>query len=68
MRHVVKPSPRNLHSPPAEEKKLGFPFFEDGTSAIQGEGTMSPFSDLREWEERGVTTPNGVTVGEGGFV
>jgi hypothetical protein len=26
-------------------------------SAIQGEGATSPFSDLREWEERGVTTP-----------
>jgi hypothetical protein len=53
----VKPSPRILHSSPAEEKKLGFPFFENGPSAIQGKGATSPFSDLREWEERGVTTP-----------
>jgi hypothetical protein len=57
-RHVVKPSPRILHSSPAEEKKLGFPFSENGPSGIQGEGATSPFSDLREWEERGVTTPN----------
>jgi hypothetical protein len=41
------------------EKKLGFPFSENGPSAIQGEGATSSFSDLREWEERGVTTPNG---------
>jgi hypothetical protein len=46
------------HSSPAEEKKLGFPFSENGPSAIQGEFATSPFSDLREWEERGVTTPN----------
>jgi hypothetical protein len=57
-RHAVKTSPRILHSSPAEEKKLGFPFPENGPSAIQGEGAMSSFSDLREWEERGVTTPN----------
>jgi hypothetical protein len=53
----VKPSPRMLHSSPVEEKKLGFPFSENGPSAIQGEGATSPFSDLREWEEGGVTTP-----------
>ena len=41
-----------------EEKKLGFPFSENGPSAIQGEGATSTFSDLREWEERGVTTPS----------
>jgi hypothetical protein len=57
-RLAVKPSPRILHSSPAEEKKLGFPFSKNGPSTIQGEGAMSPFSDLREWEERGVTTPN----------
>jgi hypothetical protein len=55
---VVKPSPRILHSSPVEAKKLGFPFSENEPSAIQGEGATSPFSDLREWEERGVTTPN----------
>ena len=27
------------------------------TLAIQGEGATSTFSDLREWEERGMTTP-----------
>jgi hypothetical protein len=56
-RPAVKPSPRILHSSPTEEKKLGFSFSENGPSAIQGEGATSPFSDLREWEERGVTTP-----------
>ena len=56
-RHAVKPSPRILHSSPEEEKKLGFSFSENGPSTIQGEGATSPFSDLREWEERGVTTP-----------
>jgi hypothetical protein len=56
-RHAVKTSMRMLHSSPAEEKKLGFPFSENGPSAIQGEGATSPFSDLREWEEIGVTTP-----------
>jgi hypothetical protein len=59
MRHAVKPSLRILHSSPAEEKKLGFPFSENEPSAILGEGATSPLSDLREWEERGVTTPNG---------
>ena len=54
----MKPSPRILHSSPVEEKKLGFPFSENGPSAIQGEGATVAFSDLREWEERGVTTPN----------
>jgi hypothetical protein len=56
-KHALKTSPRILHSSPAEEK-LRFPFSENGPSAIQGEGATSPFSDLREWEERGVTTPN----------
>jgi hypothetical protein len=56
-RHAVKTSPSILHSSPAEEKKFGFPFSENMPSAIQGEGATSPFSDLREWEERGVTTP-----------
>jgi hypothetical protein len=46
-RHAVKTSPRMLYSSLAEEKKLGFPFSENGPSAIQGEGAMSPFSDLR---------------------
>ena len=54
----MKHSPRILHSSPMEEKKLGFPFSENGPSAIQGEGATSAFSDLREWEERGVTNPN----------
>ena len=46
---TIKPSTRNfLHSP----------IFENGPSAIQGEHATSPFSILREWEERGVTTPN----------
>jgi hypothetical protein len=58
MRPAVKPSLRILHSSPVEEKKLGFPFSENGPSAIQGEGATSPFSDLQEWEERGLTTPN----------
>jgi hypothetical protein len=53
----VKTSPRMAHSSPLEEKKLGFPFSDNGPSAIQGEGATSPFSDLGEWEERGVTTP-----------
>jgi hypothetical protein len=57
MKPVVKSSPRILHSSLAEEE-LGFPFSENGPSAIQGEGAMSPFSELREWEERSVTTPN----------
>ena len=57
MKHVVKRSPRILHSSPVEEKKLGFPFSENGPSAIQVEGAMATFSDLRGWEERGVTTP-----------
>ena len=54
----MKPSSRILHSSPVEEKKLGFPFSENGPSAIQGEGATSTFSNLREWEERGVTTPD----------
>ena len=54
----VKPYPRILHSSPAEEKKLGFPFSENGPFSIQGEGATSPFSNLREREERGVTTPS----------
>ena len=58
MRPAVKPSLRILHSSPVEEKKLGSPFSEDGPSAIQGEGVTLAFSDLREWDERGVTTPN----------
>jgi hypothetical protein len=45
------------HSSPKEEKKLGFPFSENGPSAVQGHVATSPFSDLGEWEERGVTTP-----------
>jgi hypothetical protein len=48
-RPAVKTSPNILHSSPAEEKKFGFPFSENGPSAIQGEGATSPFSDLREW-------------------
>ena len=58
MRLAVKPSPIIFHSSPVEEKKLGFPFSEDGPSAIRGEGATSAFSDLREWEERVVTTPS----------
>ena len=53
----MKPSPRMLHSSPVEEKKLGCPFSENGPSSIQVEGATASFSDLREWEERGVTTP-----------
>jgi hypothetical protein len=45
-RPALKFSPRILHSSPAEEKKLGFPFSENGPSTIQGEGATSPFSDL----------------------
>jgi hypothetical protein len=45
-RPAVKPSLRILHSSPAEEKKLGFLFNENGPSAIQGEGVTSSFSDL----------------------
>jgi hypothetical protein len=56
-RHAVKTSPRMAHSSPPGEKKLGFPFSKNETSTIQGEGATSPFSDLGEWEERGVTTP-----------
>ena len=52
----MKPSLRILHSSPVEEK-LDFPFSENGPSAIQVEGATASFSDLREWEERGVTTP-----------
>ena len=54
----MKPSPRIFHSSPAEEKKLGFPFSKNGHFAIHGEGATSPFSEVGEWEERGVTTPN----------
>ena len=57
-RLAVEPSPRILHSSPVEEKKLDFPFSENGPSAIQEEGTTATFFNLREWEERGVTTPN----------
>ena len=53
----VNDSPRILHSSPAEEKKLGFPFSENGPSAIQGEAPTAPFSDLGEWQESVVTTP-----------
>ena len=53
----MKPSPITLRSSPVEDKKLGFPFSENGPSAIQGEGATSAFSDFREWKERGVTTP-----------
>ena len=49
-------SPRIPHSLSTEEKKLGFAFSENGPSAIQGEGATSPFSNLEEWEEGGVTT------------
>ena len=47
----------NSPSSPAEQKKLGFAFSNNGPSAIQGEGATSPFSDLGEWEESPVTTP-----------
>jgi hypothetical protein len=53
----VNDSPRILHSSPAEEKKLGFPFSENGPSDIQGEVATAPFSDLGEWSESVVTTP-----------
>ena len=64
-RLAVKTSPRILHSSPAEEKKLGFPFSENGPSDIQGEVATAPFSDLGEWSESVVTTPNvnGVKAG-----
>jgi hypothetical protein len=54
----VNSSPRMAHSSPPEEKNLGFPFSENGPSAVQGHAATSPFSDLGEWEDRGVTTPN----------
>jgi hypothetical protein len=54
----VNDSPRILHSSAAEEKKLGFPFSENGPSDIQGEAATAPFSDLGEWSESAVTTPN----------
>jgi hypothetical protein len=57
-RHAVNDSPRILHSSPAEEKKLGFPFSENGPSDIQGEAATAPFSDLGEWSESAMTTPN----------
>ena len=41
---------------------LGFSFLENGPSAIQVEGATATFSDLREWVERGVTTPNGICL------
>jgi hypothetical protein len=53
----VNSSPRMAHSSPKSEKKLGFPFFENGPSAVQGRAATSPFSDLGEGEDRGVTTP-----------
>ena len=56
-RPAVKPSPRILHSSPAEEKKFHPPFSENGPSDLQGEGATSAFSYLREWEGKGVTTP-----------
>jgi len=56
-RPAVNDSPRILHSSPAEEKKLGFPFSENGPSDIQGEAATAPFSDLGEWWESVVTTP-----------
>jgi hypothetical protein len=37
-RHAVKTSPRILHFSPAEEKKLGFPFSENGPSAHSKRG------------------------------
>ena len=37
---------------------LHSPSSENGSSAIQGERATSPFCILRDWEERGVTTPN----------
>ena len=40
-------------------KELGFPFSENGPFSIHGEGATSPFSNLREREERDVTTPIG---------
>jgi hypothetical protein len=57
-RHEVNDSPRILHSSPAEEKKLEFPFSENGPSNIQGEAATAPFSDLGEWSESAMTTPN----------
>jgi hypothetical protein len=51
-RHEVKTSPRMAHSSSPEEK-LGFPFSENGPSAIQGEGATTPFSDLGEWRMGG---------------
>ena len=38
-------------------EEVRVPLFENGPSAIQEEGATSTFSGLREWEERGVTTP-----------
>ena len=47
----VRSSPRMVHSSPLEEKKLGFPFSENGPSAIQGHAAAtSPFSDRGEWD------------------
>jgi hypothetical protein len=59
---AVKTSRRMADSSSPEEKKLGFPFSENGPSSIQGEGATSPFSDLGEWEVRGVTTPSVVNL------
>jgi hypothetical protein len=56
-RLAVNDSPRILHSSPAEEKKLGFPFSENGPSDIQGEAATALFSDLGEWSESAMTTP-----------
>ena len=46
----VRSSQRMAHSSSPEEKKLGFPFSENGPSAIQGHAANSPFSDLEEWD------------------
>ena len=50
-------SRRMAHSSPPEEEKLGFPFSENGPSEVEGHADTSPFSDLGEWDSRGVTTP-----------
>jgi len=44
----VNDSLRMGHSSPVEEKKLGFPFSENGPSLNGGEATTAPFSDLGE--------------------
>ena len=60
---AVKPSPRSFAHAPfftrgGEEvlSILHSPISENGPFAIQGERATSPFSILRHWEERGVTT------------